>query len=149
MERRISIRSRGGERFSIRSRRGETVRIRSRARERVSTRSRAGETGQYSVPQGREGQYSVPQWRDGSVFGPKVESNQTLLRIRSFKTLLKPQPPLLTIATPADSARNPLVPQTDNFKGCIRNIDINGARRDWTDMAELSNVLLNSCPVQR
>ncbi|XP_043229158.1 laminin subunit alpha-2-like isoform X2 [Amphibalanus amphitrite] len=48
-----------------------------------------------------------------------------------------------------DSARTSLTPPTDNFKGCIRNIDINGARRDWTDMAELSNVLLNSCPVQR
>ncbi|XP_065339678.1 laminin subunit alpha lam-3 [Cloeon dipterum] len=35
----------------------------------------------------------------------------------------------------------------DNFKGCIRNMAINGERRDWTDMAALHNVLLNACPL--
>ncbi|XP_043232783.1 laminin subunit alpha-1-like [Amphibalanus amphitrite] len=38
--------------------------------------------------------------------------------------------------------------QQDNFRGCIRNIEINKRRRDWTDMTQLTNVLLNSCPVE-
>ena len=44
---------------------------------------------------------------------------------------------------------NSVLLQQDNFKGCIRNIEINRMRRDWTDMARLTNVLLNSCPVEK
>ena len=44
---------------------------------------------------------------------------------------------------------NSVLLQQDNFKGCIRNIEINKMRRDWTDMAQLTNVLLNSCPVEK
>ncbi|XP_037094829.1 laminin subunit alpha-1-like [Pollicipes pollicipes] len=47
-----------------------------------------------------------------------------------------------------ERASNSILLQPDNFKGCIRNIEINGVRRDWTDMAQLTNVLLNSCPVE-
>jgi laminin alpha 1/2 len=36
----------------------------------------------------------------------------------------------------------------DHFNGCIRNVMIGGERRDWTDMSELHNIHLNSCPVQ-
>lgn len=36
----------------------------------------------------------------------------------------------------------------DHFNGCIRNVMIGGERRDWTDMAELHNIHLSSCPVQ-
>ncbi|KAL6255156.1 hypothetical protein P5V15_013489 [Pogonomyrmex californicus] len=36
----------------------------------------------------------------------------------------------------------------DHFNGCIRNVMIRGERRDWTDMAELHNIHLSSCPVQ-
>ncbi|XP_011501171.1 PREDICTED: laminin subunit alpha-1 [Ceratosolen solmsi marchali] len=36
----------------------------------------------------------------------------------------------------------------DHFIGCIRNVMIGGERRDWTDMSELHNIHLNSCPVQ-
>ncbi|KAL1124511.1 hypothetical protein AAG570_001137 [Ranatra chinensis] len=35
----------------------------------------------------------------------------------------------------------------ENFKGCLRNVIINGERRDWTDMAALQNILLSSCPL--
>ncbi|XP_063216579.1 laminin subunit alpha-1 [Bacillus rossius redtenbacheri] len=35
----------------------------------------------------------------------------------------------------------------DNFKGCIRNVVIGAARKDWTDMAGLHNILLSSCPI--
>ncbi|KAK9510148.1 hypothetical protein O3M35_004992 [Rhynocoris fuscipes] len=35
----------------------------------------------------------------------------------------------------------------ENFKGCIRNVIINGERRDWTQMAALHNILLSSCPL--
>ncbi|XP_037085931.1 laminin subunit alpha-1-like [Pollicipes pollicipes] len=48
-----------------------------------------------------------------------------------------------------DAAPNPTLLQTDNFKGCIRDVELNGVRRRWSDMAQLTNVLLNSCPVQR
>ncbi|XP_056646625.1 laminin subunit alpha-2 [Diorhabda sublineata] len=34
-----------------------------------------------------------------------------------------------------------------NFKGCIRKLKIENQPMDWTDMKELNNVLLNSCPV--
>lgn len=36
----------------------------------------------------------------------------------------------------------------DHFNGCIRNVMIGGERRDWTDMDELHNIHLSSCPVQ-
>lgn len=35
----------------------------------------------------------------------------------------------------------------ENFKGCIRNIKIGDKLKDWTDMDELNDVHLNSCPV--
>lgn len=37
--------------------------------------------------------------------------------------------------------------ERENFQGCIRNIVIDSARTDWTDMYRLHNVLLNACPV--
>lgn len=47
----------------------------------------------------------------------------------------------------ADNAPYGTLQTRDNFKGCIRNLAINGERRDWTDMASLHNVLLNACPL--
>ncbi|XP_060517066.1 laminin subunit alpha-1 [Cylas formicarius] len=35
----------------------------------------------------------------------------------------------------------------ENFKGCIRKLKIEDEPKDWTDMEELNNVLLNSCPI--
>uniref|UniRef100_T1HX12 Laminin subunit alpha-2 n=1 Tax=Rhodnius prolixus TaxID=13249 RepID=T1HX12_RHOPR len=35
----------------------------------------------------------------------------------------------------------------ENFRGCIRNVIINGERRDWVAMADLHNILLSSCPL--
>ncbi|KAJ8920571.1 hypothetical protein NQ315_004710, partial [Exocentrus adspersus] len=36
----------------------------------------------------------------------------------------------------------------ENFKGCIRKLKIENRLMDWSDMRELKNVLLNSCPVE-
>ncbi|XP_071452213.1 laminin subunit alpha-2-like [Hetaerina americana] len=46
-----------------------------------------------------------------------------------------------------DNASSGTLLSRDNFKGCIRNMMIGGEKRDWTDMASLTNVLLSSCPV--
>ncbi|CAB0032889.1 unnamed protein product [Trichogramma brassicae] len=46
----------------------------------------------------------------------------------------------------APKASTPLT--RDHFNGCMRNIMIGGERRDWTDMSELHNIHLNTCPVQ-
>ncbi|KAF7990369.1 hypothetical protein HCN44_000174 [Aphidius gifuensis] len=35
----------------------------------------------------------------------------------------------------------------DHFNGCIKNVIIDNERRDWTDMAELHNIHLSSCPI--
>ncbi|XP_018564888.1 laminin subunit alpha-1-like [Anoplophora glabripennis] len=35
----------------------------------------------------------------------------------------------------------------ENFKGCIRKLKIENRLMDWSDMRELNNVLLNSCPL--
>ena len=35
----------------------------------------------------------------------------------------------------------------ENFRGCMRNINIDEQLIDWTEMEELHNVLLDSCPV--
>ncbi|XP_063590781.1 laminin subunit alpha lam-3-like isoform X2 [Penaeus indicus] len=46
-----------------------------------------------------------------------------------------------------ESAPQGTLATRENFKGCIRNIVMNSERRDWTDMFQLQNVLLNACPV--
>ncbi|KAG7199623.1 hypothetical protein KM043_014226 [Ampulex compressa] len=48
---------------------------------------------------------------------------------------------------PASAMKGTLITR-DHFNGCIRNVMIGGERRDWTDMAELHNIHLSSCPVQ-
>nr|CAD7572271.1 unnamed protein product [Timema californicum] len=45
-----------------------------------------------------------------------------------------------------DNAPTGTLETRDNFKGCIRNMVIGRQHKDWTDMATLHNVLLNSCP---
>ncbi|XP_053605991.1 laminin subunit alpha-2 [Plodia interpunctella] len=37
----------------------------------------------------------------------------------------------------------------ENFKGCLRDVAVGGAARDWTEMEATHNVLLDSCPVQQ
>ncbi|XP_076245323.1 wing blister [Calliopsis andreniformis] len=55
--------------------------------------------------------------------------------------------PLYIGGLPA-SAPNGTLLTRDHFNGCIRNVMIGGERRDWTDMDELHNIHLSSCPVQ-
>nr|CAD7455143.1 unnamed protein product [Timema tahoe] len=45
-----------------------------------------------------------------------------------------------------DNAPTGTLETRDNFKGCIRNMVIGRQHKDWTDMATLHNILLNSCP---
>ncbi|XP_069690531.1 laminin subunit alpha-2 isoform X2 [Periplaneta americana] len=46
-----------------------------------------------------------------------------------------------------DGAPSGTLGTRDNFKGCIRNVVIGKEPKDWTDMANLNNILLSSCPV--
>ncbi|XP_049762590.1 laminin subunit alpha-1 [Schistocerca cancellata] len=46
-----------------------------------------------------------------------------------------------------DNGSGTILETRDSFKGCIRNVKIGNIRRDWTDMASLHNILLNSCPI--
>nr|XP_012216711.1 PREDICTED: laminin subunit alpha-1-like [Linepithema humile] len=55
--------------------------------------------------------------------------------------------PLYIGGIPATAQKGSLITR-DHFNGCIRNVMIAGERRDWTDMAELHNIHLSSCPVQ-
>ncbi|XP_015124906.1 laminin subunit alpha-1, partial [Diachasma alloeum] len=55
--------------------------------------------------------------------------------------------PLFIGGLPATAPKGTLLTR-DHFHGCIRNVMIGGERRDWTDMAELHNIHLSSCPVQ-
>ncbi|XP_039307072.1 laminin subunit alpha-1 isoform X3 [Solenopsis invicta] len=55
--------------------------------------------------------------------------------------------PLYIGGIPATAQKGSLLTR-DHFNGCIRNVMIKGERRDWTDMAELHNIHLSSCPVQ-
>ncbi|XP_077268130.1 wing blister isoform X1 [Temnothorax americanus] len=55
--------------------------------------------------------------------------------------------PLYIGGIPATAQKGSLLSR-DHFNGCIRNVMIRGERRDWTDMAELHNIHLSSCPVQ-
>ncbi|KAL0132326.1 hypothetical protein PUN28_000249 [Cardiocondyla obscurior] len=55
--------------------------------------------------------------------------------------------PLYIGGIPATAQKGSLLTR-DHFNGCIRNVMIRGERRDWTDMAELHNIHLSSCPVQ-
>ncbi|KZC04266.1 Laminin subunit alpha-1 [Dufourea novaeangliae] len=55
--------------------------------------------------------------------------------------------PLYIGGLPASAPKGTLI-TTDHFNGCIRNVMIGGERRDWTDMDELHNIHLSSCPVQ-
>ncbi|XP_017882648.2 laminin subunit alpha-1 [Ceratina calcarata] len=55
--------------------------------------------------------------------------------------------PLYIGGLPATSPKGTLITR-DHFNGCIRNVMIGGERRDWTDMDELHNIHLSSCPVQ-
>ncbi|EFN76045.1 Laminin subunit alpha-1 [Harpegnathos saltator] len=55
--------------------------------------------------------------------------------------------PLYIGGIPASAQKGSLVTR-DHFNGCIRNVMIGGERRDWTDMDELHNIHLSSCPVQ-
>ncbi|XP_014473552.1 PREDICTED: laminin subunit alpha-1 isoform X2 [Dinoponera quadriceps] len=55
--------------------------------------------------------------------------------------------PLYIGGIPASAQKGSLITR-DHFNGCIRNVMIGGERRDWTDMAELHNIHLSSCPVQ-
>nr|XP_031843946.1 laminin subunit alpha-1 isoform X2 [Nomia melanderi] len=55
--------------------------------------------------------------------------------------------PLYIGGLPASAPKGTLITR-DHFNGCIRNVMIGGERRDWTDMDELHNIHLSSCPVQ-
>ncbi|XP_015607311.1 laminin subunit alpha-1 [Cephus cinctus] len=55
--------------------------------------------------------------------------------------------PLYIGGLPASAPKGTLITR-DHFNGCIRNVMIGGERRDWTDMAELHNIHLSSCPIQ-
>ncbi|XP_061943056.1 laminin subunit alpha lam-3 isoform X4 [Apis cerana] len=55
--------------------------------------------------------------------------------------------PLYIGGLPASAPKGTLMTR-DHFNGCIRNVMIGGERRDWTDMDELHNIHLSSCPVQ-
>ncbi|XP_078049383.1 wing blister isoform X2 [Augochlora pura] len=55
--------------------------------------------------------------------------------------------PLYIGGLPASAPKGTLITR-DHFNGCIRNVMIGGERRDWTDMDELHNIYLSSCPVQ-
>ncbi|KAF3427281.1 LOW QUALITY PROTEIN: hypothetical protein E2986_11364, partial [Frieseomelitta varia] len=55
--------------------------------------------------------------------------------------------PLYIGGLPASAPKGTLLTR-DHFNGCIRNVMIGGERRDWTDMDELHNIHLSSCPVQ-
>ncbi|XP_035736479.1 laminin subunit alpha-1-like [Vespa mandarinia] len=55
--------------------------------------------------------------------------------------------PLYIGGLPASAMKGTLLTR-DHFNGCIRNVMIGGERRDWTDMAELHNIHLSSCPIQ-
>ncbi|XP_051174494.1 laminin subunit alpha-1 isoform X1 [Leptopilina boulardi] len=55
--------------------------------------------------------------------------------------------PLYIGGLPATTPKGTLMTR-DHFNGCIRNVMIGGERRDWTDMTELHNIHLSSCPVQ-
>ncbi|XP_076751939.1 wing blister [Xylocopa sonorina] len=55
--------------------------------------------------------------------------------------------PLYIGGLPASAPKGTLRTR-DYFNGCIRNVMIGGERRDWTDMDELHNIHLSSCPVQ-
>ncbi|XP_023288824.1 laminin subunit alpha-2 [Orussus abietinus] len=55
--------------------------------------------------------------------------------------------PLYIGGLPASVPKGTLLSR-DHFNGCIRNVMMGGERRDWTDMAELHNIHLSSCPVQ-
>ncbi|XP_066580920.1 laminin subunit alpha-1 [Prorops nasuta] len=55
--------------------------------------------------------------------------------------------PLYIGGLPATAPKGTLMTR-DHFNGCIRNVMIGGERRDWTDMAELHNIHLSSCPIQ-
>ncbi|XP_074102845.1 wing blister [Cotesia typhae] len=55
--------------------------------------------------------------------------------------------PLYIGGLPASAPKGTLMSR-DHFNGCIRNVMIGGERRDWTDMAELHNIHLSSCPIQ-
>ncbi|XP_046413773.1 laminin subunit alpha-1-like [Neodiprion fabricii] len=48
-----------------------------------------------------------------------------------------------------ESAPKGMLVTRENFSGCIRNVMIDGERRDWTDMVELHNIHLSSCPIQQ
>ncbi|XP_048508975.1 laminin subunit alpha-1 [Athalia rosae] len=48
-----------------------------------------------------------------------------------------------------ESASKGTLTTRENFNGCIRNVMIGGERRDWTDMTELHNIHLSSCPIQQ
>ncbi|CAH0558317.1 unnamed protein product [Brassicogethes aeneus] len=48
----------------------------------------------------------------------------------------------------ADSAPVGTLKARENFKGCIRNVLINSDITDWTDMHNLHNIMLNSCPTE-
>ncbi|XP_014616079.1 PREDICTED: laminin subunit alpha-1-like [Polistes canadensis] len=55
--------------------------------------------------------------------------------------------PLYIGGLPASAMKGTLLTR-DHFNGCIRNVMIGGERRDWTDMAELHNIHLSSCPIE-
>uniref|UniRef100_A0A6P7G0Y5 Laminin subunit alpha-1-like isoform X1 n=2 Tax=Diabrotica virgifera virgifera TaxID=50390 RepID=A0A6P7G0Y5_DIAVI len=46
-----------------------------------------------------------------------------------------------------DNAPTGTLKSLTNFKGCIRKLKIENQLMDWSDMKELNNVLLNSCPI--
>ncbi|XP_030761277.1 laminin subunit alpha-1-like [Sitophilus oryzae] len=55
--------------------------------------------------------------------------------------------PLYIGGLPDLSENADLIRTRQNFKGCIKNLKVQGAKTEWTDMEELHNILLNSCPV--
>lgn len=44
-----------------------------------------------------------------------------------------------------DTAPTGTLLSRENFKGCLRNVDIRNELKDWIDMDELQNVLLSEC----
>lgn len=47
----------------------------------------------------------------------------------------------------SDNAPVGTLKSRENFKGCIRKLKIENRLMDWSDMRDLNNVLLNSCPL--
>ncbi|XP_068083310.1 laminin subunit alpha-1 [Anabrus simplex] len=72
--------------------------------------------------------------------------NQYGLSQNGGNSLARTRSPLFVGGLP-DNATGGTLGTRDNFRGCIRNLVIGRRQKDWTDMAVLENVHLNSCPI--